>query len=58
MRLLSEFSIKKPATATMIIISMIFFGLLGLSKMRQIHPIQPLELLLSGKELLLKMLIK
>ncbi|MCQ8213575.1 efflux RND transporter permease subunit [Cetobacterium somerae] len=33
MRLLSEFSIKKPATATMIIISMIFFGLLGLSKM-------------------------
>ena len=33
MKLLSHFSIKKPATATMIIISMIFFGLLGLSRM-------------------------
>ncbi|MGL4934576.1 MAG: efflux RND transporter permease subunit [Cetobacterium sp.] len=33
MRILSEFSIKKPATATMVVISMIFFGLLGLSKM-------------------------
>ncbi|MGL5796869.1 MAG: efflux RND transporter permease subunit, partial [Cetobacterium sp.] len=33
MRILSEFSIKKPATAMMIVISMIFFGFLGLSKM-------------------------
>ncbi|MGL4998490.1 MAG: efflux RND transporter permease subunit [Cetobacterium sp.] len=33
MRILSEFSIKKPATALMIIISMIFFGFLGLSRM-------------------------
>ncbi|MGL5983490.1 MAG: efflux RND transporter permease subunit, partial [Cetobacterium sp.] len=33
MRILSEFSIKKPATAMMIVISMIFFGFLGLSRM-------------------------
>ena len=38
MRILSEFSIKKPSTAIMIIISMIFFGFLGLYKM-------PIELL-------------
>lgn len=33
MRILSEFSVKKPATAIMIVITMIFFGFLGLSKM-------------------------
>lgn len=33
MKSISEFSIKKPATATMFIISMIFFGILGLKKM-------------------------
>ncbi|MDX8336629.1 efflux RND transporter permease subunit [Candidatus Cetobacterium colombiensis] len=38
MRLLSEFSIKKPATTIMIVVSMIFFGVLGLLKM-------PVELL-------------
>ena len=33
MKSISEFSIRKPATATMFIISMIFFGILGLKKM-------------------------
>ncbi|MEG1312697.1 MAG: efflux RND transporter permease subunit, partial [Bacilli bacterium] len=33
MKSLSEFSIRKPATALMIVISMVVFGLLGLLKM-------------------------
>lgn len=33
MKILSEFSVKKPATSIMIVITMIFFGILGLKKM-------------------------